>query len=724
MELLLWHWSTAVQVTSMIMIAVFFAALSRSVGRREMRLWTFGWLADLAALALALGFWYFQPPAQYNHPVFALYLGAKMAFVVFMLQGAWVLRGWSGWLLRNRLVIAIVALFTIVTAFIATDTDHLGVISYPVMALLLVAAVVPLARPLSAGTAWLAAGFLVRAILLIGETAAYIIRLVPSRLPDLQPSIRLFIAAASSFDSGAEWLIALGCVLAISRRIERELRESNAAKSVFLSNMSHELRTPLNAVIGFAQLMARSPTLAPQDRESVAVIRRSGEHLLGLINEILSIAKIESGKLLLEQRPFEPRAMIAAVAAMIRGRAADANVELAIDIDHDLPPAVRGDEGKLRQALLNLLGNAVKFTPSGTVTLRVRWSDGRGFFEVSDTGPGIEPAELPRLFEPFVQTESGRAAGEGTGLGLAITKQLVRLMGGEIAVTSRVGEGTTVRFDAALPVAERPLVESDVHRIAGFEARGTPPRILVVDDTIESRTLLRRLLEVVGFSVDEASDGAEAVALWQRTQHHLIFMDDRMPVMTGSEATERIRRLEAEEGRPRTVIIAVTASVFEHERGTILDRGADDVVMKPYAEERIFEAIASHLDLRFVRETPAGRRILLVDDQEISRSVAGEMLRHFGLDVTEASGGAEAMTRLDSGPFDAVLLDLEMPQMDGRETLRAIRSDGRWTSLPVIVLTAHDSDDARIDGMSAYLQKPIERQEAAKVLGRYVRIDS
>jgi two-component system sensor histidine kinase/response regulator len=727
MELLLWRWSTAVQVTSMIMIAVFFAALSRSVRRPEMRLWACAWLADLAALVLALGFWYFQPDPRYHHPFFAFYLGAKVAFVVLLLQGAWVLRGKGGWLLRNRLVVPAAALFSIITAFAVQSTDQLGLVTYPVLALVLLGGVVPLARPLSSGTAWLAAGLLTRAVLLLVETAAYAIRLTPSRFPDLQAPIRLFISAASSFDNAAEWLIALGCVLAISNRIQRELRESNAellaaqalaeeaslAKSVFLSNMSHELRTPLNAVIGFAQLMARSQSLGAQDRESVAIIRRSGEHLLGLINEVLSISKIEAGKLFIERRPFDPRKMIMAVASMIRGRAADAGLELAVDLDPQLPRAVLGDEGKLRQALLNLLGNAVKFTASGTVTIRARWSDGRATFEVSDTGYGIAESELPRLFEPFVQTESGRQAREGTGLGLAITRQLVKLMGGEIAVTSGLGVGTTFRFEADLPLAAETVPETDASRIVGFD--GAPLRILVVDDTRESRTLLRKLLEDVGFVVDEAANGAEAVKLWNEIGHPLIFMDNRMPIMDGSEATEAIRGLESEQRR--TLIVAVTASVFEHERGTILARGADDVVMKPFAEEKIFEVIATRLGVRFRR---AGRRVLLVDDEAISRRVTGEMLRSFGLEVMEASSGAEALARLETFAADVVLLDLEMPQMNGRKTLAAIRE--RRPALPVIVLTAHDSEEAMVDGMSGYLAKPIDEEAAAALLGRYVNV--
>ena len=381
---------------------------------------------------------------------------------------------------------------------------------------------------------------------------------------------------------------------------ERRALEASQAKSIFLATMSHELRTPLNAILGFAQLMRRSPTLSDADRQTVGIIRRSGEHLLGLINDVLSIAKIEAGKLILDPRPFDVREMIATVDEMMRVRADAVDVQFDIDTDSSFPHFVQGDEGKLRQVLINLLGNAIKFSPRGKVLLRSRWIDGRAHFEVADTGVGIAADELPTLFEPFVQTASGRTAKEGTGLGLTVTQHIVQAMGGEISVDSEVGKGTTFRFDVVLPLADGRSVASN-QRVAGLAAAERPRRILVADDTVENRTLLRNLLELTGFQVREASNGAEALDVWSDWKPELIFMDVRMPIVDGREAIRRIRAAEAGTD-VRVPIVALTASVFENERKAVLDLGADDFLMKPFREETIFDALGRLLDVQFAYE--------------------------------------------------------------------------------------------------------------------------
>jgi signal transduction histidine kinase/CheY-like chemotaxis protein/ligand-binding sensor domain-containing protein len=415
---------------------------------------------------------------------------------------------------------------------------------------------------------------------------------------------------------------------------ERRALEANRAKSVFLANMSHELRTPLNAVIGFSQLMRRSSTMTATDRENLAIIERSGEHLLGLINDVLSLSKIEAGKITLSESPFDLRRMLRSVQEMVGGRAEAAGLDLVVDLDETLPAAVGGDEQKLRQVLVNLLGNAVKFTRRGTVTLRARWSDGRAYFTVEDTGVGIGEREIGKLFEAFVQTESGLTAKEGTGLGLVISRQIVRMMGGDIAVRSRIGEGTTFSFDVASPLAAGIESQRRQRPVVGLvRSEQTPSRILVVDDTLENRVLLVKLLTSVGFEVREASDGAQAVEAWEAWRPDLIFMDMRMPVMDGMEATRRIREAELRgpsssvpgplppetvgEGQrtkdkgQRTRIIALTASAFEHERETILSGGADDFVTKPFREETLFEKLAEHLGCRFQYDEVAESEVIV-----------------------------------------------------------------------------------------------------------------
>ena len=384
---------------------------------------------------------------------------------------------------------------------------------------------------------------------------------------------------------------------------ERRARDENRAKSLFLAAMSHELRTPLNAVLGFAQLIRRDPLLGAENREYLETILRSGEHLLGLINDVLSIAKIEAGKMTLSIQPFDFNRFVRAVEEMIGVRARAKGLAFVVERAEGLPTVVLGDEGKLRQVLLNLLGNAMKFTESGSVRLRVAWEDGRAAFDVEDTGRGIAPDEMEKLFVPFEQTESGRSEADGTGLGLAISREMVRLMGGDIRVSSRVGVGTSFAFEMEMPVAvsHEPIGE---RRVAiAVEPSGRGRRVLVVDDTRENRLVLVKLLESVGLAVREAENGAEAVETWAAWRPDLVFMDMRMPVVGGLVATAEIRRRESEEGAEvRTRIVALTASAFEHERDEILAGGCDRFVTKPFREEAIFDALTELIGVKFVYE--------------------------------------------------------------------------------------------------------------------------
>ncbi|OUL34037.1 PAS domain S-box protein [Nostoc sp. 106C] len=408
-------------------------------------------------------------------------------------------------------------------------------------------------------------------------------------------------------------------------RVAKEAAETaNRAKSAFLANMSHELRTPLNAILGFSQLMERDPSLNSNQRESLATINRSGEHLLNLINDVLEMSKIEAGQIVFNPEDFDLYLMLQTLQEMFQVRAQTKQLYLKFDIACDLPRYVQTDEGKLRQVLINLLGNAIKFTHTGGITLRARLGDRElagGYkgdkensyksmpnaqfiiFEVEDTGRGIAAAEMDNLFQPFVQTTSGIQTKEGTGLGLTISRQFVRLLGGDIYLTSTLGQGSTFSFDIQvnLAAALKVVPKLSKGRVLKLAADQPTYRILVVDDRKENRDLIVQLLGSVGFEIEAASNGQEAIAMWQRWQPHLIWMDMRMPVMNGYDATKEIRAKERSlDGTSRTVIIALTASAFEEQQASILAAGCDDLIRKPFREQVIFEKIAEYLQVRYI----------------------------------------------------------------------------------------------------------------------------
>jgi PAS domain S-box-containing protein len=379
---------------------------------------------------------------------------------------------------------------------------------------------------------------------------------------------------------------------------------ANRAKSAFLANMSHELRTPLNAILGFAHLMERDPALTSKQRESLSTINHSGEHLLELINDVLEMSKIEAGRIVLNVAPLDLLRLLQTLKELFQLRAQAKQLSLQFDLDPDLPQSVLMDEGKLRQVLINLLGNAVKFTQLGGVVLRVGVRQGkqgeRLWFEVEDTGCGIAPEEIDQLFQPFVQTVTGATFGEGTGLGLAISRQFVRLLGGDIQVISAIDRGSKFRFDLPMQVADSVGTASlSSMRVLRLAPNQPSYRILVVDDRQENRDLLVQLLDTAGFETRTALNGQEAIAIWQTWQSHLIWMDMRMPLLDGYEATRQIRSL-AEATQPK--IIALTASAFEEQQETILAAGCDDLVRKPFQESIIFEKMAQHLGVEYLYE--------------------------------------------------------------------------------------------------------------------------
>ncbi len=434
---------------------------------------------------------------------------------------------------------------------------------------------------------------------------------------------------------------------------------ANKAKSVFLANMSHELRTPLNAILGFSNLVRRDPALPPEEREHLDIINRSGEHLLSLINDVLEIAKIEAGRLQLEITPFDFGALVRDVTEMMQLRAKGKGLRLKLEMTSDVPRYIKSDEARLRQILINLVGNGIKFTEKGGVTIRFGSHKNDRLLlliEVEDSGPGIGEEDRKRLFKPFVQLATSGEQ-KGTGLGLTITKQFVELMGGVITLDSRVGTGSLFRVELPVDVAETSDLAKPKSKRYG-EVVGLVPgqpryRILVAEDQAESRILLKRLMSDIGLEVKEAENGLSCVERFKAWHPDLIWMDRRMPEMDGDEAARRIRQLP---GGDKVKIIAVTASVFAEEQDEMLKAGMDDFVRKPYRFEEIYRCLSEQLGLRYnFEEKPDGDKAAVELTPEMI-AVLPETLRidlRDALESLEAGAISGAIERV--GGYDAEL---------------------------------------------------------------------
>jgi PAS domain S-box-containing protein len=387
------------------------------------------------------------------------------------------------------------------------------------------------------------------------------------------------------------------------QKAERVAEDANRAKSRFLANMSHELRTPLNAIIGFARLMSRDRSFISSQQENLAIINRSGQHLLELINDILDLSKIEAGKATLQENNFNLDILLDDLKAMFSLKAKSKGLSLNFQREATIPSYIKADEKKLRQVLINLLSNAIKFTNQGSVTLKVKSREQSLshtlIFEVEDTGCGIAGEEIDNLFEAFSQTESGYKSEEGTGLGLAIARQFVELMGGVLSVNSVLNRGTL--FEFAIPVMPGANLPGQITlptaRVVGLAPNQPRYRILIVEDQPNNRQLLSQLLQTVGFEVREATNGREAISVWSNWSPHLIWMDLHMPVMSGDRATQTIK---ATSKGKNTVIIALSASSFEKPQELMLSAGCDDFASKPFTEAEIFAKMARHLGVRYV----------------------------------------------------------------------------------------------------------------------------
>jgi two-component system sensor histidine kinase/response regulator len=382
---------------------------------------------------------------------------------------------------------------------------------------------------------------------------------------------------------------------------------ANLAKSIFLANMSHELRTPLNVILGFTQVMAHDSSLTPNQQEDLQTIRRSGDHLLSLINDVLDLSKIESGHCTIEETGFDLIALLHSLRNMLAERASSKGLDLCFEIAPEVPQFVIADAQKLRQVLLNLLSNAIKFTDRGIIILRVSIESSPGGdgiilrFSVIDTGVGIGAEEIDTIFDAFVQAQAGKRSVSGTGLGLTISRKLLEIIGGEISVSSMIGKGTTFTFTLPVtPINGINLTPEQKDRLViGLAPGQSHHRILVVDDRAENRLLMVRLLTQLGLEVKEATNGLEAVQIWQQWLPDLTWMDIRMPILDGYEATKQIRALEQ---GPNSVIIALTAQASQSDRTLALTAGCNDYISKPFREQTLFLKMAQYLGLEYVYE--------------------------------------------------------------------------------------------------------------------------
>jgi signal transduction histidine kinase len=379
-------------------------------------------------------------------------------------------------------------------------------------------------------------------------------------------------------------------------------KSANRAKSVFLANMSHELKTPLNAIIGFSQMLELETSLTHAQRDRLATINRAGWRLLTVINDVLEITRIEAGRTTTQNEPFDLNGAVAGVEEAMRIQAADKGLVLKIERHGTLPEFVAGDANLLSQVLLSLVGNAVKYTEQGQITLELTPEGERIRFVVSDTGAGIAPEDQQHIFQPFFQTEVGISKGEGSGLGITISREYIHLMGGELQVASELGKGSAFSFSIPLPATAAPALERPQGRVVGIETGQEVFRILVVDDHPDNREVFTQMITGSGFEVRTGENGMQALEIFEAWHPHFIWLDIHMPVMDGLEAARQIRAQPEPEGQ-KVRIVALTASKERSDREAVLAAGCDEMVQMPVNQERLFEVMAKLLKLPMQVET-------------------------------------------------------------------------------------------------------------------------
>ncbi len=525
-------------------------------------------------------------------------------------------------------------------------------------------------------------------------------------------------------------------------RARQAAEDASKAKGDFLANMSHEIRTPMNAVIGFADLALKTD-LTPRQKDYVSKIHNAGVSLLGLINDILDFSKIEAGRLEFENVDFSLDQVLETVTTFASQNVNARGLELLLNIATDIPMDLVGDPHRLGQVLVNLVGNSVKFTEAGEVELRVTLNEITGEkvklrFSVRDTGIGMTVEECAKLFQPFTQADSSttRRFG-GTGLGLSIVRRLVEMMSGQIWVESEPGKGSTFIFTAWFG-----LSQNRRQRLISLPATLEGMRVLVADDNAMVREVLRNVLQSMRFRVESVGTGEEAVEAVVRADADdpfgLVLMDWKMPGINGIEAVRRITK----GGRVRNappILVMSASDAGEEERVKAQEAGAASFLLKPVTASTLFDAIirtfapsllpANVETAKMTSEDREleGARVLMAEDNEINQQIAIELLTGAGVDVVVAGNGREAVEKLTRGSdhFDIVLMDIQMPEMDGYEAARRIRADARFADVPIIAMTAHVLEQERQKvaeaGMIDHIGKPIDPQAMFEKLRRYYR---